>query len=888
MSSNKSLACPQNLAALEAKLFASVTTQTVVTRDNLNRPTITGGTFAEMCWHSGYEYGRDKLWDFYLQVRVFAGQLCSLVGRDPLSVASDTNIAIQDYGDQIYMNQYNNFSNVTQTAMIQFIAGFNARIQDVLDQKLGAPMPAEFEVLALDPVYLSLLDFIRFGYHITSDYSPQKIAMNAILDNFAQIENLVVNEGKTLDEAKLIVGDLFNSKRQRANGIAAASAPTNVIPCGVTVEKKKESKSFLGSLSSKKPSRDSSIKNSESSIKDLIDRLTPKTNIAEQLKEKREKEGYDFSKIRNPFEMDENDEEVTGTGIAGYLKRFTYLTEKRRSWNINCPTEKRLESWSIAIHGDHTKSGETITLFSPQINCSSNPPFESNQNFVNPELGIDHKKCGHLFASMGLGGLGDYKFSTSSVLGSLTGVDPVLQDPTNDLHYRDATIVVRGGAPITIPVYVSSNPKVPGFVIQQGITSTLFNGPRSLVACNPDFENELSFFDIYFLMFFSDSIEQLQDTVRGELWSTGMDIVVHGSDNQGNIFIGERAGWYDFDTSDIIPQGICGEPIIDATALTKQSGYFVTNPAKGYCNVWNSAVIGDKPCVYGDGSISRVQWLDENIEAIISVRPIESSDLRSIFMNIGNAAQGPNIPDNRQEYWSDQYHCVFKDRFAAAIATDPSDDRNAAVALLSNYTGGMVNSTNPNDIVVSRNLQDGFMLAGRWVWFAQSDLIKATFGNAYSNYTTSSDQTQAIGTYYSNTVLSLLARVLGISNLNALNYQNWALNAGDLDALIVNALDKALASLGTMRFRPWGTNKRPVAVYEHIFFGALPFSTNSPPVANRGGVYFTAEFQVDGSVVCKCICQIGQSSLILFQYAFPVMQDSKQQTPYVAWTLANI
>jgi hypothetical protein len=217
----------------------------------------------------------------------------------------------------------------------------------------------------------------------------------------------------------------------------------------------------------------------------------------------------------------------------------------------------------------------------------------------------------------------------------------------------------------------------------------------------------------------------------------------------------------------------------------------------------------------------------------------------------------------------------------------PTSDRNIAVDLLSNFDGSVVAGSN-NAVIHSRDTQDAWELSQRWVWEVQAALIQETFGNGWVNFSASSDKTQAVGTYYSNTILGLLARILELSSVeNPLNYPDWESNVGDVDLLIAEALDRALSSLGGLVARPWGTNKRPVTKYMEPFFGQLPFVCNTVPVANRAGIYMSAVFDQNNGVATKSICQIGQDETILFT-PYPTIIDTAHLFDYVQWNLKTL
>jgi hypothetical protein len=247
------------------------------------------------------------------------------------------------------------------------------------------------------------------------------------------------------------------------------------------------------------------------------------------------------------------------------------------------------------------------------------------------------------------------------------------------------------------------------------------------------------------------------------------------------------------------------------------------------------------------------------------------------------------VPDNSQDYGTDAFYYLFKDRFANAVAAHPTPDRTAAVNLLSDFTGGLVEG-DETAIINSPDISDKWLLAQQWVWEVQSAIIGPTFGNAYPYFPISSDKAQSGGFYYTDNVIGLVARLLQVSDVNnAVCYQNWLTSLGDIDLLIANALDTALNTLGGLSARPWGTGQRPNAVYTNNILGPLSFSCNSPLVCNRAGIYMSTEFDNNNGLSASCVCSGGQSGLILFnQYGVPTVQDDAQMCDFVNFNLVNL
>ncbi len=829
----KSLVC--NADKLAEQLLQPVCSKTTVTRDSLNRPTISGGSFKDLYYTAGYEGARDRLWQFYLLTRVFNGQLATIIGE--FGVPNDRAIRSTTYSDDEFLDQFKTFSKVTKIGIKQWLKGINARIQDVRDGK--APLPAEFEANQVLPVKISLAELLRYFYHLQANFSPQASQAAYINKYFEQVENLVNESGYTADEALAIASDLYNSRLLRAQGIIAEDIPTSVIPCKPGHHRKRTT-----------------------------------------------------SKKAQPLPSTNNSATMT---ISEYNKKTRELDEFKAKQGIPSGSS----SFALIISGKHTVSGQPIALSGPQSNLIDIPGLFSNGIIHSEELSFQTNNYGFAlvpYISGSHGGRNGYIFSTAGQVGSLPGTPSLLEDTTLDIYLRTDVIQVKGGTPVEQPVYASP---YGGFVVQRFLTSSLFPGEvKSLVTRNLDFGTDLSFLDPLFLSNFASSIEELEATTRGPGWSTAYGLSLNGIDNQGNIFGAERDGWYDFTTSDVIPQGILNNPIpVGKDLPERRSGVFVANPCSGYVVGWNTPLIQHLPCSYGDGEISRVRWLEEKLTDIISKRKLTSTEANELYTQVANGVAGATFPFTPpaaayNNYETDYFHSLFKKRFFKAVKAYPTPERKAAVALLRNFDGGFIEGDDLA-IATSKDISDKWILAQQWVFEVQAAIVQNTFGNAWSGLLWSSDRAETTGFDYNRNVLALIARLLNVSSVNnPLNYPDWLIDKDtqeplDVNRVIVEALDRALEFLGGFEAQPWGKDGRPTATYVDAGLGGpIPFTCSEDGVtANRAGIYFTSETTQDYGMDISSINQIGQSGLVLFEVQdgqlVPVVQDDAQMCSYL-------
>jgi len=549
-----------------------------------------------------------------------------------------------------------------------------------------------------------------------------------------------------------------------------------------------------------------------------------------------------------------------------------------------------LKSYGLSISGKHTASGKPVGAHTAQTDLDKVPGVLWQARLVNKELEIDME--GYNFPPFPLMTEGTYQngkyiFCVNNAVGSFPGQPAVLQNPEDDIFLRTETIEIRGAPSIEIDVFGS--PYL-GYVTRQGFTSPLFEGEKSLVRRTLSFGKELEWFSPANLFIYASSFEELRDTVRGPGWNEQVGDFSVGHDNQCNIFGFERGGWYDFEAAganELIPQGILGNPIPPTEEMVLQSGYAIKNPKKGYVISWNTPMAQNTLSVYGDAEVNRASWIERIIESAISEGKITTERAIGFFSEIGNASNGAADLSlyTGQNYNVEAFTILFRQRFTEAVSVYPTPDRLAAVALLSDFDGKTIEG-DKFDLINSLDVSDKWILAQQWQWYVHQAMLEPTFGTAWPSWVTS-NKNNTVGLEYGRWIQSLLARLLGTSPVNnPINYPDWLTPISDLDLLIAQALDDALAFLGGLGSRPWGQGQRATVSYVDStgLFGPLDFPNQNAPNANRGSAYYFTEMVSNHDVNQHFVNQIGNSALILFEDDVPTLQDTAMSQSWTNFT----
>ena len=110
-----------------------------------------------------------------------------------------------------------------------------------------------------------------------------------------------------------------------------------------------------------------------------------------------------------------------------------------------------------------------------------------------------------------------------------------------------------------------------------------------------------------------------------------------------------------------------------------------------------------------------------------------------------------------------------------------------------------------------------------------------------------------LGRYQGN----LLARILGTSSDNTLLFPAW-LEGVDVNQVIIDSLDQAIANLGGFAARPWGAGFVPI----YIFNNAILVPVAAMKNFNASGVYYVAEFTPHGIKQIETVIPLGENGTV--------------------------
>ncbi len=191
--------------------------------------------------------------------------------------------------------------------------------------------------------------------------------------------------------------------------------------------------------------------------------------------------------------------------------------------------------------------------------------------------------------------------------------------------------------------------------------------------------------------------------------------------------------------------------------------------------------------------------------------------------------------------------------FSAAVAANPSDDRNAAVAMIDAWDGHFV-AGGPTEWPFGTFKADAWVLQDAWL----REVLWLTFGDEFTMAGLDYDA------QYKGYTFNALLHALAGAEASIPNVYNWFQDKSGSgkpttpEGIIIQALDNVIAEMGLGPYnepRGYITYTHEVAPRRSRLFGAI-WQT---PFSNRSTYSQSVEFDMNGPVRIESMFPLGQS-----------------------------
>jgi hypothetical protein len=780
-----------------------------VTKNSFGVPTITGGNLAEVARTVGRLHAEDRLWQIFLQNIAANGRLAQYLGAGPVVPPSTIGQFLQS---DIFQRQINPtdqevaqqikkfFTEETLIAFENYVQGLNDHV-DLVNSDPVQYMPFELFIIFgftfQEVPHFTLFDDLRSVRLFFQSFSPTQIPMFQ-LDNATALQTL---SGEFGANAGFAIFEDVDPTTSQVRSLFTIMPNENGVVRGVQGEAGGTVAKGFGLLDEAMGSAFKEVSHRIKNVKELHKRMTP------GLGSNGEVIGPEKSATGNP------------------------LLRAAVQSNFNFPSD----------------------FYQVKVADS----FFSGDYFIVPGIPF---------------GIGMYNtFGFNAQTGQLPTNDFLVESTDNISSVREEVILIHDGPDFIFPVFRSSSG---GWVIEPNFA------PGQMLTLRSAFiERMLQGLNIIGDLPFIKSVPQFFSRCLAFDHSSDM-IGFEGecADCKGNFGAYQATDWIQLpDIYDRrLPQGIIIPPppnnIYKLSASARNPMYDINNK-QGYYVGWNNPfkqfAEGSADTTTGI-SLSRVYWLTDYIEDILErKRKISYDDLEKLTFRQAVANSVTPFINDRPTAFADLFTPLFKERFFDAIIPPHNNNQILALQLLGDFDGRWFDG-DENTVINTHDVSDRFILASAWLLNVAAEILNpklegtifevdpGTFGGplaALPNFNGFGARNN-LGTYQGN----LLARILGTSTDNTLQFPRFAWLEGlpDVDDIIRNALDTAIANLGS---RPWGIGKRPV----YVFKSALGFPVAEALIFNASSLYFVTEFGPRGIVRRGSTLPLGESGFLNFQ-----------------------
>ena len=432
-------------------------------------------------------------------------------------------------------------------------------------------------------------------------------------------------------------------------------------------------------------------------------------------------------------------------------------------------------------------------------------------------------------------------------------VDFYLEAPQTVAFHRLETINVFGGAPVEVPVFRSShgpvaqpmpyNPAEPPDIILSWAYGAWGHEVDALHA-------QLGFAR-------AQSMDDFGEAVAKAPVSFHLNYI----DRDGN-FAYWMSGWDPIrapGTIPLFPQR--GDGTQEWTGEYRPNVNDRNNP-RGWYGGWNNKSVIDYPngtsnYGYYFGPSHRAHVIDEYLSSHDDITFEEMRDL-ALFIattdsTLANPGQLEAVTAGGGNTWS-----FVDDAFKAAVAADPNDDRNAAIAMLDAWDGHFV-AGGPSEWRFGAFKADAWVLQDTWV----KEVVRLVFEDEFMMAGMDLSEQPAIINF--NVLLRALA---GQTFYDWFQDKTGSGKPATADGLIVQALDNVIADMGL------GPYNEPRGTIEHIHdILGIPDTEIldvlwESPYSRRSTYAQAVEYDVNGPIRIESMFPLGESGALYYNGSY--------------------
>ncbi len=773
-------------------------------------PIINGDSLEDIFFTVGYLMAKNRLYQIVLNTEIANGRLSGLIGPD--GVSSDILQLQTSYTDAELEAQFNGLAKCTKVVYNSWIDGIRKRIKEV-NSNPDKLLPYELKALGVETLLVyDRNDLLRTSFYTFNGFSGGTFPL-CQLQNADLIERLFTAYPTT---ATAMFSDFIMPATFKTNNTVV---PNNVCQnsTGLSNNSQVDKNSFLSHFGP--------IDNADLSKK------------------------------------------------AGACRELFNLYLKAKKVVIELGGLPRLGSYGGVISKEKSKTGNPL-LFSGTQPLFNFPDFYYQYNIDSPKVGIE----AHIFSTpltpvTLIGAAGNHAITIQT--GHLP-TQSILMEPFPAVPDHEATLVIKTGSVpliVTFPVFRSPNKgwviynpeTVPPFPTIATTLQDVFIGDQ-LKALNQGIK-------LLFTKSLKETIKVVTDpNTNSDLNSFHMQYI----DTKGDVAAFHLGGWIDFPAISVdqrLPFGFPGNPFPGVAALESAVKYTQvdTNTKQGFYAGWNTQYKEGLPFgrVQGvfqffAGELEHVYWIDNFIKG---KKKLGIKDLENLMFHVGkangSAGQGlieidqlPDFSPDTPTFTADAFNPLYRKAFFTAVESNPTPDRLQAVKFLESYNGNWILGDR-KEALATKDISNQWILAQIWETFAWHNIFGTPWslnGLVFPDFVPTASQlfitdlSSAGANYIVPQLLSeflLLGRILDSTNCNNPVFFDW-LNGRDLNQLIVQSLDEALAVLGGIGNRNnFGKGLRPTMHFRDPYLG-FPTTPNSTivheqPMFNLSGNLFVAE-----------------------------------------------